>query len=248
MTHTRSIRAGRTWRAIRSRAAAPPPLALAAAAAVGLGCALVAGFLAAGPAGAGVPRGGQGGAAPAESISEILSGIEFVPNRSALDVLMGDGAHDELIAIARGRDGDLDDAGLRIRAYRALGLYPSTDSEAALRTAVAEHGAVSRGVDTLFVRAAMDSLARVAPEASVADLAPMLQHPSQDVRAGAARALGATGAGAAEPVLRARLFEEPVMQVRLAIAEALRKLAEGTEGTVDSIDSARRVAPGFQPR
>lgn len=214
------------------------PVALAAAA-LGLGSALLAGFLASGHAGVEAEaEAGAGGerplGAPAESISEILSGIEFVPNRIALDGLMGDGAPAELIAIARGRDADLDDAGLRIRAYRALALYPSPESDSALRTAVAEHGAVPRGVDTLYVRAAMDSLARVAPDSSVTALAPMLQHQSQDVRAGAARALGATGSDAAEPVLRARLFEEPVMQVRLAIADALRALAKGTGGTVDA--------------
>jgi HEAT repeat protein len=89
---------------------------------------------------------------------------------------------------------------------------------------------VARGVDTLYVRAAMDALARVAPDSAIDAIAPMLAHPSQDVRAGAARALGATGRDAAEPVLRARLATETVEQVRVAIADALR-LLEGTAGT-----------------
>jgi hypothetical protein len=169
-------------------------------------------------------------ALPDEPLSELLSGIEFVPDRSAFDELMDDAAPDQISSIARGTDAEFGDAGLRIRAYRALALYPSADSEAALRAAVAEHGSVARGVNTLYVRAAMDSLARVAPDGAVDAIAPMLGHPSQDVRAGAARALGATGRPAAEPALRARLAEEPIEQVRIAIASALREI-EGTGGT-----------------
>jgi HEAT repeat protein len=172
-------------------------------------------------------------AAPAqEPLSELLSGIEFVPDRSALDGVMGDAAPLELIGIARGRDADLNQAGHRIRAYRALALYPSEDIESVLRTAVAEHGAVATGVDTVYVRAAMDSLALVAPDTAISSLAPMLAHPSQDVRAGAARALGATGSSSVVGVLRERLAEEPVLHVRLAIADALRRVGQASGGTM----------------
>jgi HEAT repeat protein len=167
-------------------------------------------------------------------LTEILSGIDYAPSRDALDDVMGDAASDQLVAIARGAEADLDDAGLRIRAYRALALYAAPETETALRAAVAEHGAVDRGVDTLYVRAAMDSLAVVAPGRAVPALAPMLAHPSQDVRAGAARALGATGSDDAISHLRARLQEEPVLQVRLAIADALRRVDNASEGTVTS--------------
>jgi HEAT repeat protein len=81
----------------------------------------------------------------------------------------------------------------------------------------------------------MESLAQVASSGSlvsvaIATLAPMLDHPLRDVRADAARALGATGGADAVPVLRARLAEEELLQVRLAIAEALRRLGESDEG------------------
>jgi hypothetical protein len=176
------------------------------------------------------PRFGQ--FAADQPLTELLSGIDYAPGRDALDSVMGDAAADQLVAIARGTRSDLDDAGIRIRAYQALALYPAPSIEVALRAAVAEHGAVDSGVDTLYLRAAMDSLAAVAPDTAVSALAPMLAHPSQDVRAGAARALGATGADAVVPHLRARLQEEPVLQVRLAIADALRRVDNASEGTV----------------
>jgi hypothetical protein len=214
---------------------------VAAVASLAAGAALLGGLRSTGQAGVERPGDGERStiahaalpptpALPDQPLSELLSGIEFVPDRSAFDGLMGDGAPDQLVAIALGNDAELADAGLRIRAYRALALYPSAANEETLRAAVAEHGAVARGVDTLYVRAAMDALARVAPDSAIDAIAPMLSHPSQDVRAGAARALGATGRDAAEPVLRARLATETVEQVRVAIADALR-LLEGTAGT-----------------
>jgi len=210
---------------------------VAAVASLAAGAALLGGLRSTGQAGVERPGDGErstiahAALPPTPALpDEPLSGIEFVPDRSAFDGLMGDGAPDQLVAIALGNDAELADAGLRIRAYRALALYPSAANEETLRAAVAEHGAVARGVDTLYVRAAMDALARVAPDSAVDAIAPMLAHPSLDVRAGAARALGATGRDAAEPVLRARLATETVEQVRVAIADALR-LLEGTAGT-----------------
>ena len=154
-------------------------------------------------------------------VVEQLSGIDYVPSRGSLDDALGDAALADLIAIARG-EGD-EDAGLRIRAYRALALYPAPETAAALREAVAEHADVA-GLDTLYLRAAMGSLARVDGPDAVPSLGPMLDHPSRDVRAAAAAALGQTGAEEAIPVLRARLPLESVLQVRLAIADALRAL------------------------
>jgi len=191
----------------------------------GVGCALLVGLWQAGADSAPAWR------AADEPLADFLSGIDFVPNRPALDGLMGETAPAELIAIARGRNASMMESGLRLRAYRALALYPSTETEAALRAAVVEHGALAGGIDTLYARAAMESLAHVAPDGSVATLAPMLAHPSQDVRAGAALALRETGSPSAIPALRARLPEEPVLQVRLAIADALNELNEATEGT-----------------
>jgi hypothetical protein len=186
----------------------------------------------------GVPASPSSFVPPAElehPVGQMLSGIDFVPDRGAFDGLLGSGAQAELLAIARGEKGAMNDPGLRIRAYRALALYPSSDTESALLDAVAQHGGATSGVDIVYLRAAMESLAQVASSGSlvsvaIATLAPMLDHPLRDVRADAARALGATGGADAVPVLRARLAEEELLQVRLAIAEALRRLGESDEG------------------
>jgi HEAT repeats len=173
------------------------------------------------------PGGDDNKMVPADDpMIELLSGIDFIPGRGAFDDILGETAPAELVDIARGRHSSMKDAGLRIRAYRALALYPGAGTEAALREAVEEHGELEGGVDTLYLRAAMDSLARVAREDAVAALAAMLEHPTRDVRAAAALAMGETAADTAIAVLRARLPEEPELQVRLAIAEALRRLDE----------------------
>lgn len=168
--------------------------------------------------------------APAEAppgdarVVELLSGVDYVPNRAALDDALGAAvAADDLVAIARGSAPESADPGVRIRAYRALGLYPGSATEAALRAALAENAA-GAGVETLYLRAAAESLVKVAGAGAVDDIVPLLDHASRDVRATAAVALGRTGSDAAVPSLRARLSVEEVGQVRLAIAEALRAL------------------------
>jgi urea transport system permease protein len=156
-------------------------------------------------------------------VVEILSGIDYIPSRGSLDDELGAGAADKLIAIARGTAEESADAGVRIRAYRALALYPGATTEAALRASIAEH-AGGGAIDTLYLRAAAESLVQIAGADAVDDLVPLLDHQSRDVRASTARALGDTGSGAAVSPLRARLSIEEVGQVRLAIAEALREL------------------------
>ena len=167
--------------------------------------------------------------APAEpppgdlQVVEVLSGIDFIPSRSALDAALGAGAESDLIAIARGTAEESADPGVRIRAYRALALYPGAAVEAELRAAIFQH-AGGAAVDMVYLRAAADSLVELAGPDAVDDLVPLLDHASRDVRASAAFALGDTGSDDAAPPLRARLLVEEVGQVRLAIAEALREL------------------------
>jgi hypothetical protein len=157
-------------------------------------------------------------------VVELLSGIDYVPTRAALDDALGAAvATDDLIAIARGSAPESGDAGVRIRAYRALGLYPGTATATALRAGISEHAA-GGGVEILYLRAAIDSLVKVAGADAVDDIVPLLDHASRDVRATAAIALGHTGSDAAVAPLRARLSVEEVGQVRLAIAQALREL------------------------
>lgn len=154
-------------------------------------------------------------------VVELLSGVDYVPPRNSIDDVLGGAAPDDLIEIARS---SAPDTGLRLRAYRALALYPSAETSAALRDALVDHGAADQGIDTVYLRAAMDSLARVDGAAAVPDLTPLLDHASRDVRAAVAAALALTGSPDAISPLRDRLAVEPVDQVRLAIAEALRQL------------------------
>ena len=157
------------------------------------------------------------------AVVESLSGIDHVPTRGTLDGLLGGAAESTLIAIARGIAEESADPGVRIRALRALAAYPSAATETALREAIADH-AGEQELDTLYLRAAVDSLVQVAGPDAVTDLVPLLDHASRDVRASTARGLGDTGSDAAVSPLRARLSVEEVGQVRLAIAEALRVL------------------------
>jgi HEAT repeat protein len=157
------------------------------------------------------------------AVIELLSGIDFVPARNALDRALGEGAVTELIALARG-ESDEADPGVRIRAYRALADYPAPATQRALTEAVGQHAAFDRGIDLVYLRAAVDSLARVAGPEALVTLAPLLDHPSRDVRAGAADALAETGAPGAVLALRRRLQIESVEQVRLALSAAIRAL------------------------
>jgi hypothetical protein len=161
------------------------------------------------------------------NLEGLLSGIDFVPSRGHFD--NADVAEADLIEIARD---DGADEGHRIRAYRALAYYPGAGTEKALSDAIEEHGAhgtipTPLPVETIYLRAAMHALAVVAGERGVDDIAPMLDHPSRDVRTDAARALAVCGSTTAIPMLRARL-ENPdeVAQVRFALTDAIRLLIE----------------------
>jgi HEAT repeat protein len=165
--------------------------------------------------------------APEENLEVLLSGIDFVPGVEILDNATGQQTESRLLTIAESSDSD---PGVRIRAIRALALYPSPTVATALDTLVTS-SAQSQGLTTLYLRAAMDSLARVAGEGAVDTIAANLTHESRDVRAAAARALAVTGAASAVTILRNRLNSETEFMVHLAISEAIRVLTgEGTAG------------------
>ncbi|MCP4449278.1 MAG: HEAT repeat domain-containing protein [Myxococcales bacterium] len=157
-------------------------------------------------------------------VVELLSGLNYVPSQSNIDVVLGEGAVEDLIEIAE--DSSIDsDPGLRIRAFRSLGQYDGNPQRAtaasALRRAIADYGAESSGTKLLYLRASMLSLAAIDGGNAVSNLVTMLGHPSRDIRAACAQALGITGVAAAIQPLRARDLIEPEEQVRLAIADAL---------------------------
>lgn len=156
-------------------------------------------------------------------VVELLSGISYVPSKSSIDVVLGEAAVEDLVELARS-SAELD-PGLRLAALRALGQYGADAiADEALRDALAEYAPAAEGVELLYLRAAMGALAEASGPAAAGELAPLLEHPVRDVRATAAAALGRAGGAEAIPALRARLAVETVLQVRLALEDALRGL------------------------
>ena len=177
-------------------------------------------------------RGGGPSITPAQrTVGELLSGVDYVPGRAELDEVLGADAPARLIAIAHGADPALSGPGQRIRAYRALSLYPGDSTRDALGQTLASYGGIRAGVATLYLRAAMASLVAVAGPDSIDPIIPLLQHPSLDVRADAARALGLSRSPLAIEVLHRQRLVEASPQVQLAISEALRTLQETIAGT-----------------
>jgi HEAT repeat protein len=162
-----------------------------------------------------------------QDLLEILSGVDFVPPKARIDSVLGANAPADLIAIARN---PVEDEGLRIRAYRALSLYSEQQTIDALVEAIPDHGEDAEGelnttgIETVYLRAAMRSLAVVAGQQGVVHITPMLDHTSRDVRAATAHALAICGSLDAVPLLRQRLLAEEVPQVRVALEEAIRLL------------------------
>ncbi len=157
-------------------------------------------------------------------VVELLGGMNYVPDQSSIDAVLGATAVDELIAIAED-DSQGSDPGLRMRAFRALAQYDGSPDEgtasAALRRAIDTFGTLERGTELLFLRASMLSLATLDGANAVPDLVGLLPHPSRDIRAACAQALGITGSSAAIVPLRNQDLDETVPQVKIAIADAL---------------------------
>lgn len=169
-------------------------------------------------AGGGIARAVQ----PSDEVIELLSATTSSPSKS---LVMGATTADDLIEIANDAEPD---PGVRIRAYAALRHFAqSPESETvrlALKAAVSLRQGESSGTPLLYLRAAMLSLAEVGEESSVPDLLPLLSHPSRDIRAACAQALGITGGAGAIGPLRDRALIENEAQVQLAIADALFEL------------------------
>ncbi len=169
-------------------------------------------------------RGDQvAGSIPTAQLIDALSGIDFVAQRPALDPLLGGSPSEALASIAAT---EAVDPGIRLRALRALALYPSTESRAALAAEIGAYGAATAGVELLHLRAAIEALGVIGQPEDVPAILPMLdKEESRDVRAAAAYALRDIGSSAATNPLRARLAKERTEQVKFAISDALRVLA-----------------------
>jgi hypothetical protein len=120
---------------------------------------------------------------------------------------------------------------VEIRAIRGLGEYPGNvqahDTVAQLLLAA---DPTSRGTKVILLRAAIEALGNLAKKGhetpgDVDLLTPLLSHPSRDIRASVAHALGdLCDTGAVVPLRNRFLQETAGGQVQLAISEALRVL------------------------
>jgi HEAT repeat protein len=119
------------------------------------------------------------------------------------------------------------DPGLRIRALRALSLYPGNVAQIALTDEIRRREESLTGMDVIYLRAAVEALGIIGKPQDVATLVPLLEfEASRDVRAAVALALKDVGSSQAIAPLRDRYAREQVPQVRLAISEALRELGQ----------------------
>lgn len=164
-------------------------------------------------------------AAPVGAL-DVFSGIDFVPGRADLDRLFA-GNVSELVGVANGVDGE--DPGIRLRAYRSLAQFDGDPvALAGLRDAVARYRSARQGTEVLYLMAAVHALGVVGDASDVATLSPLLgAGESRDLRAAAARALGALGGTAACSALRA-VASDPVAMVKLAVNRAIHQSCVGT--------------------
>src|SRR5579862_1156690 len=170
-------------------------------------------------------------------VVDALTGVDFpvvqsemVTQKASLDSLLGTTASDALSAIAGA--GDEIPYGTRLRATRAIALYPSDSARAELTSLIAAHLAGMEaprsstnnpGFETLGVIAATEALGTIGTPADVATIVPLLdKEESRDIRAAAARALRDIGSATAIAPLHARLAKETVPQVQFWISDALR--------------------------
>lgn len=111
------------------------------------------------------------------------------------------------------------DADLRVKAAVALGGFPGNKARGALVTTLANPQEPS----TLRA-AAMLGLARAFQTAVVEDLRPYLKDADPVLRAGAGRALGATGSDRARTLLMDAIDHEESLEVRQAMEDGLKLL------------------------
>jgi HEAT repeat protein len=147
-------------------------------------------------------------------VRELLSGYEDVPPAETWRAL-GPETVGVLVAL-------YDDAReapyVRMRAVVVCAHYPSPATRTFLRAV-----AGAPGQSDLFVRAALEALARGFGDAALGDLRPYLDHADPSVREGAARSIGRLRAPAAATALRARLRVETDAAVRDALGRALSR-------------------------
>src|SRR5690348_2116672 len=164
-----------------------------------------------------------------EQRTEALTPIDTVPTRLELDNAFGGSAQTNLLAAAL--DGSSTDPGVRLRAIAALASYDSQPGGSndtihpALLQIISANTSARTGTNVLVLRAAIETLGHLQVPSDVTVLEGLLEHPSRDIEAAAALALGNLCNTTAINALRTRYAELGTTdQVKLAISEALRIL------------------------
>ena len=164
---------------------------------------------------------------------EALTAIDTVPSRTLYDSLQLDKPLDQATLQAVASDGSASPA-FRLRAIHALSTYCAAMSGSAcdndpahvtLTGLISTNGSAQSGADLLILRGAVESIGLMRDPNDEGVLANLLNHPSRDIRATAALALGALCNAAAINPLHQRLTNESTDQVKLAISAALRMLS-----------------------
>ena len=163
-----------------------------------------------------------------------LTPIESTTTPDQLDLVLGGGSGsaadttviETLAAIANDATQDV---GVQVRAIRDLGDYAEPAAHAELVSLLQAAPSTNRGPKVVLLRSAIEAFGALGTLGATGSgddqyLIPLLAHPSQDIRAAAALALGNLCDPDAIQALRTQFGEENVPQVQYAISEALRVL------------------------
>lgn len=164
------------------------------------------------PLGAFAQQGSPNAPPTRERVRALLSGIEDVPGDADWRAL-GEGVLPILIDLYTDRN---EPPFVRLRAVGATAAFPQPATRTFL-LAVAR----AEGQSPLFVREALNALARGFGRTAVSEIASFLGHEERIVRDAAVRALGRVGGEQARSALRARLSAERDTAVRESIRAAL---------------------------
>jgi HEAT repeat protein len=162
--------------------------------------------------------------------TEALTTIDSLPTRTELETALGSGTPPNQLLLALATNGS--DTGIRLRAISALPPYYDGSAGSndpvhiALVAVITDNASQLAGADLVVLRAAIESLGTLKFPDDIGVLAPLLNHPSRDIRAAAARALGELCNTSAINDLRVRYQNESTDQVKLAISATLRILSQ----------------------
>jgi hypothetical protein len=167
---------------------------------------------------------------PPNAQTWVLTTIDQVPTKGQLDAVlnmpMQPPPEQQLLTIAQDTTSDV---GIRLRSVTALSKYCTQACDGdpvhtALSNLIRDNANAHSGSGLLLLRAAIEAIGPLKVSNDLGILAPLLDHPSRDIRAATARALGQLCNSAAITPLRQRYQNESTQQVKLAISATLRSL------------------------